>query len=547
MSKTGNQRDEWSLVSPISVVFFFGKHSARLPEWLLQHSHLPAVLLSFGVMASVYLKVYWLWIVVLGGLIFFLLFGLLLAAFLTYVRFRYRVSDDVLVVREGVFRVVQTDVPWSQVRAINIRRKPVERLANLATISVDTAGTSKAEIQIPALRLALAQSLRDKATNLSSDSAKEADRDMPTHALYRMSTKDLLLASLCSSGAMAIVAGCIVFGSLFLFCSLLSGLNLDPAMYQVNSAVQFVTQGMSRVFEQFQSVYLTIFEAVEQITGIALTRSWFSMLLGTIGLLIVAVLVFFLATFVFCFTSNFNLHLQRRKDDLSISRGLLTTRHSSLSPKKIQNISLRMNFREVLFQIGELTARQSTSGRDHRLVIPSCPAHIRQQVRDEVFGSVRSRLKLEPHASEITRISPIYFLQVFFNHMIAMFIVGATTWFLFLLSGNSPTLTLWLLFWIPCSLTVATIRWRKAGYACDSEMILSKQGLLGYKLTMGRLGKVQRTSIKQNAIQRFTGKSTLTLHFATSNIEIPFVQLAVAQQLTTYVLHFVETKAIHWE
>lgn len=536
-------------MSPISVVFFLGKHLSRLPKLLWNHVHLPVLVTGLSVVVSVSLKLYWLWIVVLGVIISLLLFLLLLAAFLTYIRFRYKISDDVIVVREGVFRVVQTDVPWSQVRAINMRRNFVERLTNLATISVDTAGTSTAEVLIPALGLGLAESLRDKVAYVSQDPDTEAKQDTPSYSLYRIAAKDLLLASFCSSGAIGIVVGCVFFGSLFLFCSLIAGLgtNLDPSFNPGLNPINFFTQGMARVIEQFHFGFLTVFRALEQTTGIAMTRSWFLMLVSTIGILIVAVLFFYSVLFVLCFISNFNLHLQRRKDGLSISRGLFTTRYSSLSSRKIQTLSLRMNFREVLFQIGELVARQSTSGRDHRLVIPSCPAHIQQQVRDEILGNIRSRLRLQPNAQEIKPISLVYLFQVFFNHLVAMLIVLVATTLLFLLANDSPVQSLWWLLWIPMGLIIACICWRKAGYAWDSEMVLSKRGLLGYKLTLGRLGKVQYTSIKQNAIQRLTGKSTLTLYFATRNIEVPYIKLSVARQVADYVLHFVETKEIFWE
>lgn len=525
---------------------FLGKYLVRFSVWLLQNSHVPIVVISVSFGMSIYLESAWIGIAVIGSFVCLVAIGLLLAALFTYLRFRFRVTDHDIAVRQGVFRVVQTDVPWSRVRAVNVRRNPFERMGKLATISIDTAGTSTAEILIPAISPSFADTLRNKST-ASKHSLGYADADITTDSVYRMSIKDLLLASLCSSGAIATVIGCVFFGSLLLFCSLLTGLNFDPTFHSDVNFGSFITQGMTRVAEGFEAGFLAVFEFLERITGITLTHSWVSVLLGMSCLFVVATFAFLALTFVLCFTSNFKLHLHRQQTNLAISRGLLTTRHSSLSPKKIQVLTLRKNFREVLFQIGELIAWQSTSGRDHRLVIPSCPTHVREMVREIAFGHTESTLTLEPRDVEFKPVSSIYLLQIFTNHLVGLFFVMIFTCLILVFSGKPVFSGLWYLLWIPACLVIAVICWRKAGYSHDSQLVVSRRGMLGYKLAMGRYGKVQQVSIKQNAIQRFTGKSTITLHYATKSISIPYLPFAEAQKLNDTVLDFVERKETHWE
>lgn len=532
-------------MSPLSMASFLGKYLVRMPIWLLQHSHLPLVVISVSVAMSIVLGMKWLWIFVIGLFVGLVVCGLILAALLTYLRFRFRVTDHDIAVRQGVFRVVQTNVPWSQVRAVNIRRNPVERMGKLATISIDTAGTSTAEILIPAISPILADTLRNQAT-VSKQTTKDADADLTKDSVYRMSNKDLLLASLCSSGAIAIVICCVFFGSLIIFCSLLTGLNFDPTLNPGFNFVSYFTQGMSRVADGFETGFLAVFEFIERVSGISLTQSWASVLLGMTSLFVVFTLVFFFLIFVMCFTSNYKLHLHRKQTDLAVTRGLLTTRHSSLSPRKIQVLTLRTNFREVLFQIGELIAWQSTSGKDHRLVIPSCPALVREKVREIAFGHTDSTLTLDPRDVEFKPVSSIYLLQIFTNHLVGLFFVMVFTLLILLFSGKPVISGLWYLMWIPASLVIAGICWRKAGYSHDSQLVVSRRGLLGYKLAMGRYGKVQHVSIKQNAIQRFTGKSTITLHYPTKSISIPYLLFVEAQELKDKVLDFVERKETHW-
>lgn len=543
MTTLKKQSEDWHLVSPLSVASFVGKYLARFSLGLLNQSHVPITVLVLAVSASIYFRLYWFWIVVLGTILCLLACGLLIAALLSYFRFRYKITDQDISVRAGVFRVVQTDVPWSRVRAVNIRRNPIERLANLATLSIDTAGTAEAEILIPAISPRLADRLRDR-THVLSDSASEASAAVVSNSVYRMSAKDVLMASLCSSGAIGIVFVSFFVGSLILFGSVTTGLNFNSS-FDPTTLRDVPLEALNIVLEGFQSVFFAVIEFVERITGITLTQSWFTLLLGTIILLLIVTLCCFLLTFAMCFARNFKLHLQQKQEGLSVSRGLFTTRYSSLSPRKIQILSLRTNFRELLLQIGELIAWQSSSGRDHRLVIPSCPADIQYKVWKIAYGHTGSNLRLKRTSIDFTRLSPIYLW--FGEHMVLMLIILVVPLLVLMFSGNFLALAVMCLLWIPCTLTVAVICWLKAGYVYDGVLLISRSGFLGYKYMMGRYGKVQQVSIKQNAVQRFTGKSTITLHYAHGNISIPYVILSEARQLMDTVLDFVERKETNWE
>ncbi|MXZ44988.1 MAG: PH domain-containing protein [Gammaproteobacteria bacterium] len=543
MTTRTKNSENWHLVSPLSIASFIGKYLVRFSLWLLNQSHLPITVLVIATSASIYLRQYWLWIVVLGAILCLLACGVLVAALLSYFRFRYKVTDQDISVREGVFRVVQTDVPWSRVRAVNIRRNPIERLANLATISIDTAGTAEAEILIPAISPRLAETLRDKI-HMRTNSAPESNSVAASTSIYRMSANNVFKASLCSSGAIGIVFGGLFVASLILFGSVTTGLNFDPS-FNPTTLRDVPLEALHVVLQGFQMVFFAVIEFVERITGIALTQSWGTLVVGSIILLLIVTLCCFLLTFAMCFARNFNLHLQRKQEGLSVSRGLFTTRYSSLSARKIQILSLRRNFRELFLQIGELIAWQSSSGRDHRLVIPSCPVEIQDKVWSIAFAHTGSNMRLTRKSIEFTRLSPIYLW--FGEHMALMLFILAVPLLVLMFSGNFLALAVMCLLWIPCTLTVAGICWLKAGYVYDGVLLISRSGFLGYKYMMGRYGKVQQVSIKQNAVQRFTGKSTITLHYAHGNISIPYVILSEARQLMDAVLDFVERKETHWE
>lgn len=73
----------------------------------------------------------------------------------------YRLDDQVLELRSGVwFRVVRL-LPLSRLQHVDLERGPFERALGLASLVVHTAGTQQASIGIPGLADAEAVRLRD--------------------------------------------------------------------------------------------------------------------------------------------------------------------------------------------------------------------------------------------------------------------------------------------------------------------------------------------------------------------------------------------------
>jgi uncharacterized protein len=78
-----------------------------------------------------------------------------------YRRFRYRVHPDGLEIGRGVWWRRLISVPRSRVQHIDVAQGPIERRFDLATLSIHTAGTHFARVDLPGLRYPRAVSLRD--------------------------------------------------------------------------------------------------------------------------------------------------------------------------------------------------------------------------------------------------------------------------------------------------------------------------------------------------------------------------------------------------
>lgn len=117
----------------------------------------------------------------LGGSAFLLLVGGF--AILYYLRFKYCVEGDTLVVEKGVVRRERLQIPFERIQTIQLFQGPIQQVFGLTGVRVDTAGSSGAELQLVAIRkdaaTALQAMLRSRGAETSNTTAQE---NTPEHA-----------------------------------------------------------------------------------------------------------------------------------------------------------------------------------------------------------------------------------------------------------------------------------------------------------------------------------------------------------------------------
>ena len=79
-----------------------------------------------------------------------------------YRRFSYTLESDHIEIRHGVIWRTVTSVPKSRVQHIDVAQGPLERRYGLATLSIYTAGTEFARVDLPGLAYARAVAIRDR-------------------------------------------------------------------------------------------------------------------------------------------------------------------------------------------------------------------------------------------------------------------------------------------------------------------------------------------------------------------------------------------------
>lgn len=113
----------------------------------------------------------------LGGAALGLAAGALCGAWLGLKHYRYtfwRLDAEGLAVRRGKLWQRETRVPATRVQHLDLKRGPLQRRRNLATLVVHTAGTRHSAVTVPNLDAADAEYLRDRLSVQSDHDHDEA-------------------------------------------------------------------------------------------------------------------------------------------------------------------------------------------------------------------------------------------------------------------------------------------------------------------------------------------------------------------------------------
>lgn len=145
-------------------------------QWRLIHSIVTLVLLTMGMIGGAVLALNvsgsFVWVVAsLGAVALLRLFLLIWYPARAYKAWGYRLDERVLEIRQGVWLQTLTLLPLSRVQHVDLNQGPLDRLFGLSSLTLYTAGTQNAVIQIPGLDPAEAIRLRDHLVAVGGDDA----------------------------------------------------------------------------------------------------------------------------------------------------------------------------------------------------------------------------------------------------------------------------------------------------------------------------------------------------------------------------------------
>ncbi|WP_235534418.1 MULTISPECIES: PH domain-containing protein [unclassified Sphingopyxis] len=449
----------------------------------------------------------WIWIVPAVGA--FLLFSLL-AAWFQWLRFRFLVGDDEVVIESGVFSRQHRTIPLDRIQDVSIEQGLVSRALGIAKVGFETgAGGKENDASLDAIALDSAQALRttirahrsgEAAVAPVAADAPEAAPAQEDRLLFAMTPRQLLVAGLFnfSLAALAVVGAGMQF-----FDGLL------PFDFNVFNPRDWIDIAEDYGLDQW-----------------LLAHRW----IAGVGAVLSLLLIGFASGIATMLFANWDFRLTREPRALRRTRGLTTRTDVAVPVRRVQAAILVTGWFRRRFGWHELRLQSLASDggkeRDHQ-VVPFAKLGDIDPVLAEVAIKRPDAGQSWQRSHRVVALGPVIgAVCATIGGGIALLLGNAVGW---LALVAAPLIAL-IAFW-----AARYHRWTDLG-----EQVAIRRGWWKPKMTLLPHASVQSVDLKSDFILRPLGLATLVFGVpggsSLATHEIPAIPLAAAQDLRTRIL-----------
>ena len=487
---------QWQRLAPIALVFLI---VSGLQKFIRENLY---VFLGAG---AGFAFTDWLGVreVLLGGLavVLFLLVG----AIIFHRRFRYRLEDDAVRLRRGIWVRRELRVRFARVQNIQISRPFYFRPFGLVRFSLETPGAAEKEVELPGIPEQLAGDIRDRITRYlaEEDQHTSSPDEEESLVLHEPGNAGLFTHGVASNQIWLLAGAAAYLYSTF-------GGRLE-----------------------------------ERLSEVAIVQSLFSQLVGAWHLVALALLVTVVGlqmlSGLLAIIRFHDFRLLDRVDRVVASGGLLDRRESTARREKITGIVAGQTMVGRLIGCWHLIVRQASStemdgmeGQRKQLIVPG--------MRRDDLSLIDQLL---PGSGNYPRFKPISagYRQIFWIRIFLVLAAGLGV--MVMLLGRDHTGVLILAGFIPLALAGIHLRWRHWGWARRDGMLWVRQGLLGQQIDVVPMQLVQQARVGQSPYQFRRDLANLELTLPQGDVTIPFIPFDQACELANEAVYVVETSMQH--
>lgn len=446
--------------------------------------------------------------------------GSLIFGLLSYLRYYYSIDDTSIYIKKGIIKTTKIHLPFERIQNINFEQNLLHQILGIVSLQIDSAGSSKNEIEIDALPRKEAEAIRDyileKKRDLeqkNTDSKDETITETPpvisaTRLLLHLDIKNLLKVGVSQNHLRT--AGLILAVGWGFMDNIREVLQVD--------AYDVITQNANFIGD--------------------------SIFIISIGLLLLAFLVSLVQTVL----KYFDLKFYQSHDGFKVISGLLTRQEEALRKEKIQIIEWSDNLVQRWFKIFTLDIKQAISGIEansqskEKADIPGCS---REQI-DMVLHTCFKDYNTDEFTSHTISFKYVTRMWLYVGVLPMVLLLGIylgigflnENWVYQLLIGGGlvPVLSFLFLYFYH----------KKFRLYAGHEYIHIRKGIIGTRHIVLPIYKVQAVELEQSIYQRRKNLATLSIHSANGSLTIPYFNLEKARMLQNYVLYKVETSERSW-
>jgi putative membrane protein len=428
---------------------------------------------------------------------------------LAWQRFTFSFDGEVLRVEEGVLSRNQRSLDVARIQQVEIDRAWIHRVLGLASLRVETAGSSsEVEVELRVIPAADAEALRvavreSKAIVTGAPvgpdgSIGAAEEDETPHEILQVPTSHVVLAAV--TGVRLLVLPAVLAGALQLV-----GQNTTEA---IDGAIDLLAD-----------------LGLVGPNGLRAPTLGTALVLGGVVLIASAV-----TAIVVGLLRDANYHVTRVGEDLHVSRGLLSTRDSVLPLRRVQVVDVQRNWLRRL--LGYAAIRVHSAGgsgaADRRVTIPL--------LHDRAIDPfLRSVLPGVPGVPALVGHPPMAMRRAVFRWTRPTAIIAAASWLIPVVTPLEPAAALrWAAtIAILIAALLGVVEYRQLAHGLTDRVVACRRGALSISTSLAPVVKVQAASTRANLFQRRLGLATVTAHVAGpgGDVEILDTGTEVAERL----------------
>ncbi|WP_026726822.1 PH domain-containing protein [Flavobacterium sasangense] len=489
-----------------------------------QRQSLPGILVMFANSLQKTVRALWpmllIWLVkfdTLNKLVFFgsvagvvVLIGII--SYLQYLFFTFHIDEEngEFVIQKGVLNKTRITIQLHKIQQVNINQSLIQRLVGVHKLEIDTAGSDKKEASISAISHELATILKERLINhsqseLTENAEKNVEEITPT-SFIKIGLPSLIKIGFTSNYIKS-------FALIFLF---------------------FTT-----IVENLQQLNAEVIDE-DQVTNYLDTLPIYTSIFIVIGFFITLIL---LVNLVRTILKYFDFTIQKSKQAIILSYGLLSTKNTLLNPNKVQKIKVTQNYFQKKLDVTTIGIHQASSDAEKvkekdQIEVPGCAEIERDAILKLLLGQLPQKGTMYLPNWRKLAVNTFFFLLVpiaitlFLNHKTEF--VTWNDWFMYTaIFSVFAGVMLWFSF-------------KNYKLFVSNDFIIKQNGAWDIDTTIIEPYKIQAIETQQFFWQKATNIGSVTLSTAGGTVSFTTGNYTEIKQLVNYWLYEVETWEKNW-
>jgi putative membrane protein len=424
---------------------------------------------------------------------------ILIKALIDYFFFKFRITDEEVQVKSGIFSRKQITLPLHKIQTVHINQSWIQKIFNLSELAFDTPGSGKAEVTLQLDRQQAAQVM----TFVLQKNKVVESVDIKDDLISELTFMDLIKLGITSN-------------------------HFETLLILIGVFLSFLNNIKDIIAGDNENL-------LEDSTNKILESSILFIALGILAIFILSILVSLIRT-----TLNYiNFRITKTAQGFNISKGLINSSQKLIPFKKVQFLSwntnwLRKTISMYLFEFHTIGGKEVKNNL--KIKVPVTSELILQKLVKSYFPDIPEQFdsNLRVHPSYLYR-------NILFFGIIPSLTLSIP---LFLFAHEKAILLLLIPLYVFFYFGLYS---RKYLFSWTSNLIHIKTGVFGNRTIVLNWEKIQSVKISQSLYQQRKSLADLIINTAGGTIKAPYIPLEAARELQNFALYKVESSGESWQ